>query len=366
MKILTITCHDVYNAGASLQAYALQSFLSGMGCDVSVIDYKPDYLRGHYKLLRVSNPKYGKNRFVKAAYLCAKLPERLISLKRKRRFDLFRKKYLRLTERFSSYNQLEASPPAAGLYIAGSDQIWNPLFPNGRDPAFYLAFVKTGRKASYAASFAVDAFPDELADRTAGYLKRFDALSVRESSGLKILRGMGIDDARVDVDPVFLLGADRWSELCIPPDRSKPYIFVCDFDGNSSVEETAKKLAAERGLKIYSLFKCGYADRCLRFAGPREFVGAVKNAAFVLSNSFHATAFSVIFEREFLTFGRREAINTRMRDFLTEIGAADRLLSLPAEEAPKEIDWIKIHAALDKKIEQSKEYLRRITKPDAN
>ena len=84
MRISIITCHDVYNHGASLQAYALQTYLGALGNDVEIIDYKPDYLCGDYQLCSIDNPKY-EVVFVKYLYLLAKLPCRLISLKRKKR-----------------------------------------------------------------------------------------------------------------------------------------------------------------------------------------------------------------------------------------------------------------------------------------
>ena len=158
MQICTITCHDVYNAGASLQAYALQAYLKSLGHDVKIIDYKPDYLSRHYRLDIVGNPKYDKP-ILRQAYLLAKLPGRLRMLPRKRAFDSFTAKYLDLTRRYASNAELKADPPEADIYFAGSDQIWNPLFSNGKDPAFYLDFVRRGIRAAYAASFAVEEFP---------------------------------------------------------------------------------------------------------------------------------------------------------------------------------------------------------------
>ena len=137
MIIKTITCHDVYNLGASLQAYALQTYLQKQGHEVEIIDYKPDYLSGHFKLWGVYNPVYDKP-FIRLLYLLAKLPGRLMALRRKKAFDVFTKNYLHLTRRYHSNDELKKDPPIADAYIAGSDQIWNTVFKNGRDPAFYL------------------------------------------------------------------------------------------------------------------------------------------------------------------------------------------------------------------------------------
>ena len=119
MKIRTITCHDVYNVGASLQAYALQTYLKSLGHDVKIIDYKPDYLSKHYRLDVVGNPKYDKP-FVREAYLLAKLPERLHALPRKKTFDSFTAKHLDLTRRYTSNEELQADPPRRMFFSRGA------------------------------------------------------------------------------------------------------------------------------------------------------------------------------------------------------------------------------------------------------
>lgn len=320
MKICTITCHDVYNHGASLQAYALQTYLASLGHDVSIIDYKPDYLSGHFRLDAVGNPKYDKP-FVRQMYLAAKLPGRLRVLPRKKAFDSFTEKYLHLTKRYGSFEELKLDPPEADIYFAGSDQIWNPLFKNGRDPAFYLDFVRRGVRASYAASFAVDSFPPELADAARAYLNNFDYISVREKTGLDILKSLGIDFGCVVPDPVFLLSRDEWSALVPQCDKAvEPYLLVYDFDHDPLVRSLARKISKERGLRIFSVFDESYADKCFPCAGPERFLELVRNASFVISNSFHATAFSMIFERDFAVTPRREKINTRMTDLCERVG----------------------------------------------
>ena len=259
MKICTITCHDVYNVGASLQAYALQTYLKSLGHDVKIIDYKPDYLSKHFRLDIIGNPKYDKP-FVREAYLLAKLPGRLRILPRKRAFDGFTSKHLELTRRYASNEELKANPPEADVFLAGSDQIWNPLFPNGKDPAFYLDFVQEGIRASYAASFAVDEFPQELRDVTAKYLAKLDYIAVREKSGLAVLDSMGIHNAETVLDPVFLLDSAHWRSIAKSPAHiDKPYLLVYDFDNSYAVKAIAEKVASEHGLKIYSAQRSFYA-----------------------------------------------------------------------------------------------------------
>lgn len=351
MKICTITCHDVYNAGASLQAYALAAYLRDQGHDVRIIDYKPDYLSRHFSLRVIGNPRYDKP-LVREAYLLAKLPGRLrakYSL-RKRRYDAFRRDFLSLTRRYNSVDELRADPPRADAYFAGSDQIWNTFFSNGKDSAFYLDFAPAENiKASYAASFATEDVPDAWKAQIGEWLSKLDAISVRESSGVGIVEKLGLTAVQV-VDPVFLLSADEWRKIAAGK-PAEPYVLVYDFDGNAQIEQEAKRLAAQYGLKIFALQKLSYADRCIMDMGPREFVSLVAGASYVVSNSFHATAFSLIFRRPFMVYDRQEKINTRMRDLMGSVGLSDR------KKADDPLDWDMVQASLDRQIEASKDFI---------
>ena len=326
---------------------------------MKIIDYKPDYLSKHYKLGVIGNPKYDKP-LLRYAYLLAKLPGRLHTLPRKKAFDSFRSRYLDLTKRYTSNEELKNEPPEADVYFAGSDQIWNPLFPNGKDPAFYLDFVRQGVRASYAASFAVDEFPQELRKVTSQYLDRFDHIAVREKSGLSVLKTLGISNATTVLDPVFLLDRSRWKALAEKPAVGNvPYLLVYDFDNSTSVRKLAEKIAAENGLKIYSIFDLPYAERCFSLCGPEIFLGLIQEASFVLSNSFHATAFSVIFRREFAVVERTENINTRMRDLTALLGLSDHMVSADAEPVLN-TDWAAAASRLSGEISRSKAYIDEV------
>lgn len=143
MKIATITCHNVYNYGASLQAYALQRYLSQAGHDVQIIDYKPYYLNSRYNWRHIpaESRLYPYKDYIGTQCIYFLLKNRKIykTIGRKRKFDDFRQKFLTLTDNtYTSAEELRATPPQADLYIAGSDQIWNTACENGKDAAFYL------------------------------------------------------------------------------------------------------------------------------------------------------------------------------------------------------------------------------------
>ncbi len=109
---------------------------------------------------------------------------------------------------------MKQNPPEADVYFAGSDQIWNCFFPNGKDPAFYLDFAPAGSvRASYAASFAMDDIPEEWKPDVKRRLSGLDHISVRESSGAAIVERLGIPGAVQVMDPVFLLDSEAWASI---------------------------------------------------------------------------------------------------------------------------------------------------------
>lgn len=364
MRIKTITCHDCYNLGASLQAYALQHYLEGQGHEVQIINYKPDYLSRHFKFGAIDNPVYDKP-LVKQLYLLAKLPGRLLSLSRKRAYDRFTAKYLHLTRRYNSYEELKMDAPDADAYIAGSDQIWNTLFPNGRDAAFYLDFGKPNvRRISYAASFATKDVVPECREFVSNELKNLDYVSIREKISLPLLKSLGRMDGVAVCDPVFLLSKDEWKKQT---DRCNigldyKYLLVYLTDKSEEIKQIALKIHKATGWKIYGVgpFRERWVHRNFVDAGPLDFVKLISKAQYVISNSFHATAFSLILERNFCVVNRKEGINERMKSILEDVGLGHRILSAFTSEQLEDIDYTEVNKKLFDVIDFSKTWLNKV------
>lgn len=366
MKIKTITCHDVYNYGASLQAYALMSYLKQLGHEVEIIDYKPDYLSNHYKL-KVTNPVYDKP-LIKQLYLLVKLIPHLRSLKRKKLFDTFTHDYLKITStRYTNNDELKHNLPDADLYIAGSDQIWNTLFKNGKDPAFYLDFVPEEKlKASYAASMATSKITSGFEDFVYSMVKRLDYIGVRERSAAEILSKLGITDVHVVCDPVFLLTVQQWKNFinvdC--PVYTQPYILVYDFDQSKSIYDISRFLAHSENLKVVPIGMTKFgkrADQSVK-TGPIEFLNLIYHARYVISNSFHATAFALLFHKEFYVVRREESLNERMIDLLNDLDLKTRLISSIEDISKEAIYYTHVESLLKNYIKASKDYITLITK----
>ena len=368
MKIRTITCHDVANYGAALQALALQTYLEKQGHDVRIIDYVPEYIKP-YDIWSVhpASHLYKPSKYFFAFRLFWAVRKYIHirpTLKRLEAFKGFNSRYFKLTRHYSSYGELSNDPPAADVYIAGSDQIWRTNMNNGKDPAFYMQFGdKKVRRISYAASFGLPHLTDGMDYLVRTYLSGIDAISVRESSGVGILERLGLQGSLV-VDPVFLLTKKEWTELlCLKnPLTEEPYLLVYDLNRGNMPEEKrtfARKYAKEHGLKIIAvndIMETGYADVNINDAGPAEFVSLVANARFVLSDSFHATAFSCIMHTPFrVYFNLKQA--ARIEDFLEMVGAGHCMNCRVEEECS--IDWEMVQNVLDGKIKESKEFLAK-------
>lgn len=367
MNIKTITCHDVYNYGASLQAYALQEYLTSQGHNVEIIDYKPDYMRIHYDFWYVPHNSHYyqiamKSKVIRFMLCCYFAPKRFATYGRKKKFDIFTKKFLHLTRRYNSYEELSKDAPKADLYIAGSDQIWNSILPNGKDPGYFLQFgCEETKRIAYAASFGIPEVAEEHRIQMVKWLKDFNAISVREKSALQILDTLDAKGINV-VDPVFLLTKEQWSAFAGEERAYKnKYILVYDIDlDNEDIKKEAERLNKMYNYKIVAvnaLRKCPYAQINIKNAGPQEFLNLIKNAEFVISNSFHATSFSIIFNRPFATFYKKKNIS-RMSDLLQYVNIPG---SLNPTEPKYNFNWNEINKRLNAMLQDSYLFLTENT-----
>lgn len=374
MKIKTITTWADYNYGASLQAYALTTYLKTQGHDVEMINYLPSYQTRMYDYMWV-NPesKVSKYMVTRWIYRVAKFAQRMTTLGRKKVFDEFNFKKLPLTsECYHSFEDLKKNPPKADLFIVGSDQVWNVLYDAGKDPSFYLEFVNEGKKASYAASFSFLDIDDDNRKRIAKSLSTFDGVAVREYQGCKLLQTMGIDGIWV-LDPVFLLSVEEWNNFVNRESYDyaellkEPYLLIYDFEGNEDIKAFAIEYAKRNDLKIYAItdkYPLRYADKNFKTAGPVDFVRLIANSKAFISNSFHGTAFSVIFHKPVFVFNRhRHKVNSRMESLLTAFDLKDCLLDSEEKKIvaiDKQFDWKTVDKNKEELFKKSIEYLRSL------
>ena len=343
-----ITIHNIANFGSAFQAMALNRYLRQEGHDCRVIDYNPPYFtKGSLK------QRLGKLLNYRAYR------------RRTKSYRTFVENNMKLTpSAYTSVEQLQKENWQEDLYIAGGDQLWNEFYPCGRDDAYKLAFTK-GPKIAFGTSLGKSTFTAEGMRSLKEKVCCFQGIGIRESSGVKLLNEAGVSQACHVCDPVFLLSRQEYSSYLKEVEVKEPYVFVYLVDKSELLDAAIDFIQKELGLKIvlYTGFipKCRY-DVWIREQGPEETLSYIANAQFVLSASFHATAFSAIFHKQFFTILPGENTNARIEDFLELIGLPERKISAIAqlkEELLQAIDWAPIEKKLEEHIEQSKDYLRR-------
>lgn len=362
MKIKTITCHNVYNYGASLQAYALMDYLKEQGHQVEIIDYMPPYIRKNLSLWAIGK-RWNRNLLIKIAFYAYVVPIRLLQTKTRKKFMKFNNRYLTLTKRYNSFEELKANPPEADVFFCGSDQIWNTQINNGLDAAFYCGFAKKGSvRASYAASFSISTLSNADKPFVKAQLQKMDFISVRERSGLDILKDLGINNGIVVLDPVFLKLKEDWLKMCYKP-KYNSYILVYDQENNATIKNIALHLSQKEKKPIVAfkdLYPRNYADYQERYADPIDFISLIAHADIVITNSFHCMAFSTIMNKSFYVIPRtHQKVNSRMKDFLLSLGISDRIIdNEQALERANEIDYESVNLTLSEMRKKSIDYIK--------
>lgn len=295
MKIGIMTMHRVQNMGSVLQAYALQYKIQQLGYESELIDYVFPPMDGKQSISWREGYRWMLN------FLQGCPHEKKI-----RKLELFRKEYLRCSEKTYNRESLHENPPKYDVYFTGSDQVWNP-FHVGEDTSFMLDFVPIDApRIAYASSFASKEISEPYFSLYAKNLALYQNISVREQSGVDIVKQMTGKDAEVVCDPTLLLTAKEWGTIADASDMKiqGAYIFVYMmgymFNPRSCIYKFAESVRQEMNIPVYQ-FNPYTKDRfhrhikALQGMGPADFVNLIRNASFVITDSFHGAAFATIF-----------------------------------------------------------------------
>jgi len=358
-RIGVLTFHRANNLGAVLQAYALSTYLNENICPTEIIDFYPN------NSLPVKNTVFRKLVRIVKETLGGQLQK-----ERYCRFDKFNdfiNLYHLSPQSYYGDKEIQLNPPQYDLLISGSDQILNTTL-TGNSKAFYLEFAKNTPKISYASSFGRSQISDCEVDYIRHYLKDFQALSAREESGKKIIEHELRKPVELVLDPVFLLTGDEWEKMSLPLKEEK-YIFVYAMENTPWLIEAIRKTKEYYKLPVkivlggsFQLPIEGVVDNC---CGPREFLSYVKNAECVVTNSFHGTAFSIIFEKKFLCVAHSSK-NTRLENICNMTDTFKQIVVDNDEITDiekKVIDGHKAYQRIIASIESSKNYLFDNIKP---
>lgn len=356
MKIGIITFHRAINYGAVLQAYALKRKIEELGAAASVIDYiNPKDEKG-YKLIQTSNLKSFVSSLLK--YVFRK--------KKDIKFINFRNKYLDLTSEIKTKETLQSLNNQFDIFITGSDQVWNYNITGG-DMSYLLDFANIGKRNSYAASFGVVNIEEKYKKRYSDLLNSFTNIAVRENAGAKIIREICHKKVPVVLDPTLLLDEVEWEKIAKPYKEDK-YILIYLLEPSKEIYKMAEKLAEGFNLKIivisvdFRSYKFSKKYNCVLTAGPEEFLGLFMNAEYVLTNSFHGTVFSIIFNKKLIVdYLKDKGRNTRLENILHLFNLENRVLKNDNYSMLcKDINYENVNVILNNERKKSINYLKKV------
>lgn len=382
MKIGIITFHFPYNCGAALQCMALQTKLEELGHEVCIINYRPWYHQNRYTPLK--NPVYwgkkcfdrengnffnklgkGIDGFARTVYSWRKYND---GKDKNNKFRSFTNKYLHETRVYRTLDQLQKNPPKCDVYISGSDQLWNSGLTEGQfDPAYFLKFgsSKIGKMTySVGTDFSKS---DDPVRQLKGLVDDLDVISIRENRWRSVLEEAvdGKIDIHTDLDPTLILDKESYYSKMPDLKKTEPYIltYTMPNETQKQIYNGARMLSEKLGMKVIDVSgdpnKMNKKVEDNRICGPDEFLWFVKNADYVLTNSFHGTAFSVIFEKQFMVIPHSNTGN-RVTELLDRINLSTRHKKLTVDavkEMTNPIDYTKVRPVFNELKKESIDFL---------
>lgn len=331
-KVSLITLQYINNYGSVLQTYASQMYLEGKGCSVEIVNYTRENCR-------VDNLKRSMKAYYKQKGLLFKLPfvsDLLVArwkklyIKRNEVFEKFRGNRIHLSKEYHSVDDLMKEPPNARYYCVGSDQVWNYLYNDGVLPEYFLRYAPMGAvKFSLSSSLGIDKLENaECGTLISKYLDDFLLVTVRENTGKRILCELGVRNCHQILDPTLLIPKDLWvSTLGLKSIRDYEYVLVYQLNPCKEMDMFAEQIAQKKGCKLIVI------SNNIRLSIPgaeiidnptvEQFLELILYAKCIVTDSFHGTAFSLNFNREFFSWLPNK-YSTRLMSILEMLDLKDR------------------------------------------
>lgn len=356
------------NYGTSLQGYAMLKKIQQLGYEVEVIHYVKQ-LSTIQKIKFVANAiRAGEWKSIVARLTAKrtlkKYPQYAAGIaKRTKAVNAYKaKKLLPLFHTYVGYDALHKGSLNYDAVVVGSDQVWTPMsLPN---KFFNLLFVDDSvHKIAYASSFGVSEIPSFQRKETGLYLDRFYRIGVREERGKEIVEELSHQKATVVADPTLLLTREEWeAEISdARPNESEPYIFCYFLGTNQEARKAANQLRKQTGYKIITIRHMDeyvpedeqFGDEAPYNVDPNDFVKYISKAAYVCTDSFHCTVFSILFHRQFMTFyrfaeGSKTGRNSRINSLFDLFELQERLYKGDINKITNPIDY----NSVDKKLSE--------------
>ena len=382
-KTAIVSCYFQPNYGSMLQALATQMALDELGYDNETI-----CIDGLNREIRTAKIRYFARASLTSDILLSKAGRAMARMRRKfsrgtytqmmqarlQAFSDFQTGHFRMSESYGSRAELtQACAEKYSAVLVGSDQLWLPA--NIAADYYTLSFVPDSvNTIAYATSFGQSQLPRASERAAMKFLSCIRHIGVREKSGQKIVAKLTGRRVPVVADPTLLFDGREWMRVQQEaPLFEGEYIFCYFLGNNPRHREFASRLSAETGCRIVALQHVDeyvrsdedYADETPWAVGPGDFLNLIRNAQWVLTDSYHCTAFSMQYERKFFTFRRyhrktKQSTNSRLDTLLAQCGVTERLLSGEEEISActgLEIDFADVHSRIARLREYSWKYL---------
>ena len=356
-KIAIVTFHNAINFGAILQSYALNKYINNCGFQCETIDYHSKKIDSSYKLFKF-NIKKIKGTINSILGIKNNLSKHI-------KFKQFRNKYIKISKIKYYSNNVKKTNNIYTSFITGSDQVWNLDLSD--DNNYYLDFVdEKNKRNSYAASFGNIDMLEKHEEYIKNILSKYNVISVREESAkIKLKEKFNIESSLV-LDPTFLLNKIEWEEVCNDKKIKEKYILLYVLH-EESLYKVAEKISQFTKLKVYVLnesYKKRIKAKYIRNAGPDEFINLIKNAEYVVTDSFHGTAFSIIFRKNLKVVlkNKNKHLNDRLISILNLFQLNDCIVNVDSEENVllNKTDYSKSEKIINEEIKKSKQIINKI------
>ena len=358
-KVAIITYSGAYNYGSALQTYALNKYLRNIGFDAVTIDYTSDSQQNLYKIFEPCRGLMPLARNLQSLCKYRALKKHL------KRFDKFLDEQVPMVSWSDSKDAKRQISETYDFFVCGSDQIWNAQCDDF-DDNYMLSFVSDKKKCvAYSPSLGAGGESDNTIDALKRNVLDFRALSCRESNGSSIISRVTGRQVETTADPVLLLSENEWNEIA--PDRvvEGDYILGYFIGDRAGMRDFAKQMSKSTGMPVVVIYKnlrdIKYGFKTKYDCGPTEFVSLIKHARGIVTNSFHAVAFSLIYKKDFWVFTGKGDSDSRISGILDLAGLQQRIVDGDRFKMNDYLDHI-CYEDLDMSgllayVDSSKEYL---------
>lgn len=359
MKADIITIHIGKNFGSVLQTIATCEILKDFGISPTVVNYFPPRTTYSYYW------KEGSSSLTRLFRRLLFFPIHYIS---NNNFYKYLSSHCNLSNKIYATDDFSKKCPKADLYITGSDQVWNYKHNQGIDKHYFFDSIK-GTKLAFSSSIGMKELPDEYKSYMKKALSEYTAISVREDTAVDMLSSIGIKATQL-LDPTLLINKKQWEKYASPKLEKSRYLFVYlpyNTDNLETIYNSVRKIAKKKKLKIitYSaeIFNCKFADRTIKMVNPGDILSLILHANYIVTNSFHGTAFSINLNKQFSAF-MPSHFSTRLESILKLCKLEDRILYdiISENEINKTIDFDKSNSILNLEREKAKNFLTQALK----